>query len=141
VEVIVLDTNVLSEALRPAPSDVVLRWLAARERSSVFTTTITQAELLYGVEALPLGKRRMRLLAGLEKILIEEFEDRILPFDEEAARHFAKIAASRDAAGQPISQFDAMIAAIARSHHAAVATRNTADFDRCGIQVIDPWKE
>jgi predicted nucleic acid-binding protein len=139
--VILLDTNVLSEVLKPAPSPVVWRWLAAQEPSSVFTTTITQAELLYGVESLPPGKRRMGLFAGVEKIFSEEFEDRILPFDEEAARRFAKIVAGREAMGRPISQFDAMIAAIARSRHAAVATRNTADFDHCGIRIIDPWKE
>ncbi|HEV3332194.1 MAG TPA: type II toxin-antitoxin system VapC family toxin [Bryobacteraceae bacterium] len=138
---IVLDTNVLSETLKPAPSPIVRHWLAAQELTSVFTTTITQAELFYGVETLPPGKRRTRLLAALEEILVEGFEARILPFDEEAARQFAKIVVSGEAAGRPISQFDAMIAAIARCHHAAVATRNTADFERCGIQVIDPWTE
>jgi predicted nucleic acid-binding protein len=139
--VILLDTNVLSEVLRPAPSPVVLRWMAAQERSSVFTTTITYAELLYGVESLPAGRRRTALLASVEKILSDEFDERILPFDEEPARRFAKIVAARDAMGRPISQFDAMIAAIARSHDAAVATRNTADFGHCGIRIIDPWKE
>jgi toxin FitB len=139
--VIVLDTNVLSEALKPIPSPIVLDWLAVQEPSSVFTTTITQAEVLYGIELLPPGKRRMRLQAAVEKVLVEEFEGRILPFDENAARAFAGIVAARDAAGRPISQFDAMIAAIARSHRAAVATRNTADFRHCGIDVINPWSE
>ena len=138
---IILDTNVLSEALKPVPSDTVLRWLAAQSPSAVFTTTITLAEVLYGVETLPRGKRQTRLLAAVEKMFAEEFEGRILPFDEDAARVFPGIVASRNTAGRPISQFDAMIAAIARSHRAAVATRNTADFDRCGIQVIDPWAE
>lgn len=137
---IVLDTNVLSEALKPVPSDTVLAWMAAEIPSSVFTTTITLAEVLYGVEALPPGKRRTRLLLAIEKMFAEEFAGRILPFDEDAARMFAGIVASREAAGRPISQFDAMIAAIARSHRAAVATRNTADFERCGIPVVDPWK-
>ena len=136
---IVLDTNVLSEVLRPLPSEVVLGWLAAQEPPAVFTTTITQAEVLYGVEVLPPGKRRVRLSAAIEKMFAEEFQDRILPFDDDAARTFAKIVAARDAAGLPISQFDAMIAAIARSRRAAVATRNTADFERCGIQIINPW--
>ena len=137
---IVLDTNVLSEALKPVPSDTVLAWMAAEIPLSVFTTTITLAEVLYGVEALPPGKRRTRLLLAIEKMFAEEFAGRILPFDEDAARMFAGIVASREAAGRPISQFDAMIAAIARSHRAAVATRNTADFERCGIPVVDPWK-
>lgn len=138
---IVLDTNVLSEALKPLPSLIVLHWLAAQEPSAVFTTTITQAEVLYGIETLPPGKRRMRLLAAVEKMFAEEFEGRILPFDEDAARAFARIVAARDAAGRPISQFDAMIAAIASSHRAAVATRNTADFLHCGLDLINPWTE
>jgi predicted nucleic acid-binding protein len=137
--VIVLDTNVLSEALKPLPSLTVLHWLGAQEPSSVFTTTITQAEVLYGIETLPPGKRRVRLLAAVEQLFAAEFEGRILPFDEDAARAFAGIAAARNAVGRPISQFDAMIAAIARSHRAAVATRNTADFQHCGIDVINPW--
>ena len=138
---ILLDTNVLSEALKPLPSPIVLRWLAAQEPSSVFTTSVTQAEVLYGIETLPPGKRRTRLLAAVEKMFAEEFEGRILPFDEDSARAFAGIVAARDAAGRPISQFDAMIAAIARSHRAAVATRNTADFQHCGIDLINPWTE
>ena len=138
---IVLDTNVLSEALKPLPSPIVIDWLAGQEPSSVFTTAITQAEVLYGVETLPAGRHRMRLLAAVEKMFAEEFEGRILPFDEDAARAFAGIVAARDRAGRPISQFDAMIAAIARSHRAAVATRNTADFQDCGVDVINPWTE
>ena len=138
---IVLDTNVLSEALKPLPSYVVLGWLAAQQPLSVFTTSVTEAEVLYGVETLPPGKRRLRLLAAVEKMFAEEFAGRILPFDEDAARAFAKTVAARDTAGRPISQLDAMIAAIARSHRAAVATRNAADFQGCGIDVINPWIE
>jgi predicted nucleic acid-binding protein len=137
--VIVLDTNVLSEALKPLPSDIVLKWMSEQNTSDVFTTTITQTETLYGIELLPLGKRRMRLSAAIEKVFAEEFHGRILAFDEDAARSCAKILAVRIRAGRPISQFDAMIAAIARSRGASVATRNTADFDHCGIPVINPW--
>jgi predicted nucleic acid-binding protein len=136
---IVLDTNVLSEALKPSPSGIVLRWLAAQEPSAVFITTITQTEVLYGIEVLPAGKRRTRLAAVIEKLFSEEFEDRILSFDEDSARVFAKIVNGRETAGRPISQFDAMIAAIARSRGAAVATRNTNHFEHCGIRVINPW--
>lgn len=136
---IILDTNVLSEALTPLPSPMVMYWLAAQEPSSVFTTAVTQAEVLYGVEALPAGRRRMRLLAAVEKTFAEEFADRILPFNENAARAFAGIVAARERAGRAISQFDAMIAAIARTHRATVATRNTADFQDCGIDVVNPW--
>jgi predicted nucleic acid-binding protein len=137
--VIVLDTNVLSEALKPLPSGIVLRWLTTQEPSAVFTTTITQAEVFYGVEALAPSVRRTRLLAAVERMFVEEFEDRILPFDGHAARTFAKIVAARDAVGRPISQFDAMIAAIAQSHHSAVATRNPGDFEGCGVDVVNPW--
>lgn len=136
---IVLDTNVLSEALRPSPSGGVLRWLAAQEPMEIFITTITQAEVLYGVEALPAGKRRTRLRDAIEKVFSEEFQGRVLSFCEESARVFAKIVSSREAMGRPISQFDAMIAAISRSRRAAVATRNISDFEHCGVRVINPW--
>lgn len=136
---IILDTNVLSEALKPSPSEGVLRWIGEQEPLSVFTTTITQAEVLYGIETLPVGKRRVRLLAAVEKVLAGAFHGRILPFDEEAARVFPKIVAGRDALGRPISQLDALIAAIARSRGAVLATRNTRDFDHCGLRIINPW--
>jgi predicted nucleic acid-binding protein len=138
--VIVLDTNVLSEVLRPYPTAAALRWLEEQEPGAVFTTSITAAEILYGVEVLPSGKRRTALLSACEKILYEEFAGRILPFDEAAGRIYPKIAAGRRAAGLPISQFDAMIAAIARSQRAALATRNTDDFVECGLRLIDPWR-
>ena len=136
-----LDTNVVSEILKPKPSETVTRWLAAQNASEVFTTTITQAELLYGVESLAPGKRRTQLLAAIEEILATSFEGRILPFDENAAREFARIVAARDARGRPISNSDAMIAAIARTCRASVATRNTTDFAGCGIAIINPWNE
>ena len=138
---IVLDTNVLSETLKPAPSEIVLRWMAAQETSSVFITTITQAEVLCGVKRLRPGKRRTQLFAAVEKIFAESFQGRILAFDEDAAHAFAPIVAGRDALGKPISQFDAMIAAIARSHHAAVATRDASDFEHCGIRIVNPWSK
>ena len=138
---IVLDTNVLSEALRPSPSGVVLHWLAAQEPMEVFITTITQAEVLYGVAVMPAGKRRTRLHAAIEKLFSDEFEGRILPFDEESARTFAMIVSGREAKGRPISQFDAMIASIARSRRAAVATRNVHDFEHCEVRIINPWDE
>lgn len=114
-------------------------WVAAQEPVTVFTTTITLAEVLYGIERLPAGKRRERLFAAIGNIFAEEFKGRILPFDEEAARSFSKIVASRETRERPISQSDAMIAAIACAHAAAVATRNTNDFEHCGVRIIDPW--
>jgi predicted nucleic acid-binding protein len=136
---IVLDTNVLSELMRTAPEPRVDRWLAAQPTASVFTSAVTEAELRYGIALLPAGKRRSSLSALLQEILAEDFDGRILPFDSPAAAAFAEIATDRRKAGKPISQADAQIAAIARSRGAALATRNVADFQGCGIEVINPW--
>ena len=89
---------------------------------------------------LPQGRRRSALAQAIQGMLEEDFRDRILPFDSAAARAYADIAAERRALARPISQFDCQIAAIARAHEAAVATRNTGDFEGCGIEVIDPWR-
>ncbi len=136
---ILLDTNVLSELMRPAPDAAVERWLTAQPDTSMFISAITEAELRYGAALLPSGKRRSTLTAEIEGMLDEDFGGRILPFDRLAAQAFAAIAADRRAAGRPISQADAQIAAITRSRGASLATRNVPDFDGCGIQVINPW--
>lgn len=136
---IVLDTNVISELLRPAPATQVEVWLSAQNGAEVYFTAVGEAELRHGVAILPAGKRRTALAKAIEGILEEDFRDRILPFDRSAASAYAAIAAKRRAAGRPISQFDCQIAAIARAHEAAVATRNTGDYEGCGIDVIDPW--
>ncbi len=136
---IVLDTNVVSELLRPAPAAQVEAWLSALDGAGVYFTAVGEAELRHGVAILPAGKRRTALTKTIEGILEEDFRDRILPFDRAAASAYAAIAAKRRAAGRPISQFDCQIAAIARAHEAAVATRNTGDYEGCGIEVIDPW--
>jgi predicted nucleic acid-binding protein len=136
---IVLDTNVLSEALRPVPEPSVLDWLADQSRASLFTTAVTRGEILYGIRLLSDGKRRQGLWDAVSKMFYEDFADHVLSFDSDAADMFAEIAASRRIAGKPISQFDAMIAAMARSRGAILATRNVKDFDDCGIDVINPW--
>lgn len=136
---IVLDTNVLSEAIRPVPSRRVLDWLAAQQPSGLFTTAISEAELFYGLALLPAGKRRTSLEEAVRRMLEEDFAQRVLPFDRAAASAFAVIASGRRKKGGPISEFDAQIAAVARIHGAAVATRNADDFRDCGIGVIDPW--
>lgn len=136
---IVLDTNVLSEALKPYPEEAVLRWLAQQNRAAVFITTITQAEILDGVEMLPVGKRRSRLHAAVERMLVDEFSERILVFDGESARVYPKIVTKRVRLGRPISQFDALIAAICQSRNATIATRNTSDFEDCGLTIVNPW--
>ena len=136
---IVLDTNVVSELLRPAPAKQVEAWLSAQDGATVYFTAVGEAELRHGVALLPAGRRRTALSMAIEGILEEDFRNRILPFDRAAASVYAAIAAKRRAAGRPISQFDCQIAAIARAHEAAVATRNTGDYEGCGIEVIDPW--
>ena len=136
---IILDTNVLSELLRPAPARQVERWLSAQDGAKVYFTAVGEAELRHGVAILPAGKRRNALTTAIEGLLDEDFRDRVLPFDRAAARAYATIAAARRAAGRPISQFDCQIAAIARAHKATVATRNTIDYEGCGVELVDPW--
>ena len=136
----ILDTNIVSELMRPAPSRQVESWLAAQYGATMRFTAIGEAELRYGIAILPAGRRRTALAAAIQAILDEDFRDRILPFDRAAAQAYAAIAADRRAVGRPISQFDCQIAAIARVHNAAVATGNAADYEGCGIEVIDPWR-
>jgi len=107
--------------------------------TALFTTTITEAELLYGIALLPDGRRRRSLEAVVRQLLSAQFAGRILPFDSAAAREFADIAATRRNAGRPIGEADGRIAAIARSRGAILATCNIADFADCGIAIIDPW--
>ena len=137
---ILLDTNILSEVIRPSPEPDVLDWLAAQPTTSVFISAITEAELRTGVAFLPEGKRRAVLAAEIAAMLEVDFFGRILPFDSLAAIAYAEIVAIRRQNGRPISQADAQIAAIAHSRGAVLATRNIADFDRCGIEIINPWK-
>lgn len=137
---VVLDTNVLSEVLRPVPDEHVVSWLEAQPRQQLFTTAVTRAEILYGVAVLPKGQRRHKLWQAALGILDEEFGERVLSFDGEAADRYAEIGAARKTAGRLMSQFDAMIAAIARSHGARLATRNVEDFEGCGIELVNPWR-
>ncbi|MDR0782088.1 MAG: type II toxin-antitoxin system VapC family toxin [Pseudomonadales bacterium] len=136
---IVLDTNVISEILKPTPDARAMAWLEAQPRAALFTTTVTRAELLYGVHLLPDGQRKDRLLDATLAIFTEDLAGRVLSFDNDAANAYAEIAAARKAMGSPISQFDAMIASITRSRGATLATRNVKDFSDCGIAVINPW--
>jgi predicted nucleic acid-binding protein len=136
---IILDTTVISEAMSPSPNSDVSTWLSTQPTSQLFTTTISLAEILYGIELLPAGKRRGGLLLTAETTFPKLFAGRILSFDEGAARAFARIAIHRRSRGRPITLFDAQIAAIARATSAALATRNTGDFEGCGIKLVNPW--
>jgi predicted nucleic acid-binding protein len=136
---LVLDTNVLSELTKISPAKEVLGWMALQPLSSIFTTAITQAEMLYGIQLMPRGGRRTALLAEVQKMLSEDFAHRILPFDSSAAVSYGWIRASCSAMGRPISVEDAQIAAIVHSRGAALATRNVSDFQHCGIKVLNPW--
>jgi predicted nucleic acid-binding protein len=138
---IILDTNVLSELMRPKPSAQVVVWIERQPITEVCTTSITEAEIFYGIELLTKGKRRDRLLAVAEAIFADDFRGRILDFDGQAARAYSRIAAHRRALGKPISHPDAQIAAIVQRQRGTLATRNIADFENCDIRVIDPWGE
>ncbi|MBY5635193.1 type II toxin-antitoxin system VapC family toxin [Rhizobium leguminosarum] len=137
---IVLDTNVISELLTPAPNVGVIEWLGAQHPLSVFTTAITEAEILYGLRLLPHGRRRSDLEAPVLSIFYEDMSGRVLPFDRDAADVYA-IITDRRKAGRPIRQFDAQIAAIAISRGASLATRNVSDFEGIGLQIINPWTD
>ncbi len=138
---IILDTNVLSELMRPKPSASVLAWIAKQPEAELSTTSITEAEIFYGIEVLPKGKRREHLTMAAEAVFTEDFSGRVYGFDSAAARAFSKIASSRRTSGRPISHPDAQIAAIAKTKRAKVATRDVKGFERCGVDVVDPWNE
>ena len=138
---VLLDTNVVSELLRPSPNPAVEGWVAARQAADLHFSAVSEAELRYGVALLPAGRRRDALALAVEAILREDFEDRVLPFDSEAAREYADIAASRRPAGRPVAPADCQIAAIARSRDLTIATRNVRDFADMEIELVDPWAD
>jgi len=139
--VIVLDTNVISELMRASPDPAVLAWVVARPRRQFCTTSINRAEILHGIAILPAGRRREAIAAAADAMFAEDFAGRILPFDADAAAHYAEIVSTRRRAGQPIEGFDALIAATARAAGAAVATRDTGGFQGCGLTLANPWTD
>lgn len=136
---IILDTNVVSELMRPLPSEAVVRWVGAQPASGLYITSIAQAEILHGILLLPAGKKRRAIQEAAESMFAVEFNGRVLAFDGDATRAYAIIAADRRRAGRPISQFDAQIAAIAVTARAALATRNLSGFEGCGLKIVNPW--
>jgi predicted nucleic acid-binding protein len=137
--VIVVDTNVISELMRGEPDPAVLAWVAGQPQALLYTTHINQAEILYGIAALPEGRRRAALAAAAEAMFAEDFAGRILPFEARAAGRYPGIVLARRRAGHPIEKFDALIAAIALAAGAEVATRDTGGFAGCGLSLINPW--
>jgi predicted nucleic acid-binding protein len=137
---IVLDTNVVSELMRATPEPAVLAWLQQTFSTGLYTTAVTVAEIRYGIARLPEGRRRQTLHQAANEIFAA-FPRQVLPFDLAAATAYADVVASRERDGNPISGFDAQIAAICRSQAATLATRNTKDFTDTGISIIDPWQE
>jgi predicted nucleic acid-binding protein len=117
-----------------------MAWLDRQRPADLFTTSITKAEVLYGVALLPAGKRQTALRAAAEKMFEQDFAGRILSFDSAAASYFAEIVASRRRSGKPINHPDAQIPAIARVHGYSIATRDVSDFQDCGITLINPWE-
>jgi predicted nucleic acid-binding protein len=139
--VIILDTNVVSEFMTSPPASSVLNWLNAQETSSLFLTTITIAEIGFGLRTMPNGKRRDMLTERFEQFVTTAFEQRILPFDEDVARVYGDVLAHRREIGRPISSLDGQVAAIARSRGFSVATRNIRDFEECQVDLINPFYE
>ena len=135
---IVLDTNVLSEALKPVPHPAVRDWLNEQAAQTLYLSSVTLAELLFGIGALPMGRRKDRLTLALDGLL-GLFRDRVLPFDTDAARRFADLAVAARSAARGFPTPDGYIAAIAVSRGFMVASRDTAPYEAAGVTVIDPW--
>ena len=136
----ILDTNVISELMRPDPDPTVLTWSFGLHKDEMFTTAVSEGEVRYGVARLPAGARRTELQHAADRIFRGLLRDRILSFDSDAAQRFAGIMAERRRAGHATAVPDVQIAAIAATHDATLATRNTRDFQDCGIRVINPWE-
>ena len=136
---IILDTNVISELMLRSPEPAVSAWFTMQSRQSAFTTAVSLAEIFYGIRILPAGRRRQDLEDLAAGIFFTDFGDRVLPFDGAAGDIYASISAHRRALGRPIAEFDAQIAAIARCRGASIATRNVADFEHLGLDIVNPW--
>ena len=136
---IILDTNVMSEIVKPVPAPAVLAWIESQSPQSLYTTTVTQAEILFGIELLPAGRRRSGLRDNIAVMFEQRFAGRVLPFDESSAYGFAMIAARHRKGGRTVHEMDSQIASIALSRSAPLATRNVKDFQDCGLMLINPW--
>jgi predicted nucleic acid-binding protein len=136
---IVLDTNIISEAMKPEPHATVQVWLNNQVAETLYISSVTLAELLYGIAALPVGKRKELLAQALDG-LMGLFRDRVLPFDVDAARHYAELAVTARSCGRGFPTPDGYIAAIAASRGFIVASRDTAPYEAAGVSVVNPWE-
>ena len=136
---ILVDTNVISEIMKIAPLANVVNWLNIQKSSDLYVSTITLGEIEYGLRILPDGKRRLQLKERFERFVALAFAQRVLSYDEAAARAYGEVMGHRKEVGQPMSVPDGQIAAIARAQGFIVATRNIIDFEDCGIELIDPF--
>lgn len=135
-----LDTNVLSEAMKPRPAEALAAWMRAQPLPSLYTAAMCQAEILAGIAVLPDGRRRAELTAMAEAIFDQDFSGRVLPFDARASTSYAQLYALRRQGGRPIETPDLIVAAVAHAHRAMVVTREAGGFAGCGLTVIDPWQ-
>lgn len=138
---ILLDTNVVSEVMKAQPAQAVVAWLNGQDSQNLYVSAITIGEIANGLRILPDGKRRSGLRERFDQFIALAFDQRVLTYDEGAARIYGELMGERMELGLPISVADGQIAAIARHNHFAVATRNVPDFEHCGIEVINPFEE
>jgi predicted nucleic acid-binding protein len=136
---IILDTNVVSELMKSVPSQTCLEWFSGQVSDHLYMTSITVAEVIYGHHLLPQGKRHTELERVFELVVQEAFSSRLLPFDDTAAHVYGEIMAKSKYKGKPMSTSDGQIAAIAMAHKFYLATRNTKDFQACGVPLINPF--
>ena len=137
---ILLDTNVVSEVMKTQPAEAVVAWLNAQDSERLYVSSVTIGEITYGLRILPDGKRRSGLRERFERFVVLAFDQRVLAYDESAARVYGELMGDRKQLGLPMSVPDGQIAAIARLNHMAVATRNVLDFEHCGIDVLNPFE-
>ncbi len=136
---IILDTNIISEFMTSCPKKSVLEWLNAQDSVTLYLTTISIAEIGFGLRIMPVGKRRQLLNDRFKQFITMAFKSRILTFDEAAAQVYGDIKGYRKEIGRPLSDLDGQIAAIARAKGCVVATRNIKDFEECGVELINPF--
>lgn len=137
---IILDTNIISEMMKQTPSYKVIKWIDRQDSIELYITTVTIAEISYGINALPNGKRRQLIEDAFNKLLNAAFKHRILSFDEISAHQYGKLMGHRKESGKPLSILDGQIAAIAFTQTKTIATRNTRDFVDCGVELINPFE-